>query len=69
MAREVTKKIAATTAQGGRRRAFRANFGSLAGSIKTIHELEFVTEIASFQLAHKSSNLMMFRLPRIPQKL
>jgi len=57
MAGEVATKIAATgekIAQAGWERRFGVIFGSLADSIKTIHELGFVVYIASFQLAKKS---------------
>ena len=41
---------------------FRYHFETLAGSIKTKLELSFIVDIASFQLAQKSSNLVMFWL-------
>jgi len=40
-------------------RAFLARFG-------TKHELGFLVNIASFQLVQKSSNLVMFWLPKVP---
>ena len=47
-----------------RGRDFGCLFETLAGSIKTKHELGFIVDIASFQLTQKSSNLVMFWLPK-----
>jgi len=39
------------------------------GEIKIKHGPEFIVDIASFQLIQKSSNLVMFWLPKMPLKV
>jgi len=47
-----------------RGRGFECLIKTLMSSIKTKLELGFIVDIASFQLAQKSSNLVMFWLPK-----
>ena len=61
------------TAQGSQRRANRGgrlecDFEGFASSFKIKHELGFIVDIASFQLASKSSKWVMFWLPNLPPK-
>jgi len=50
-------------------RGFGQVFKALACSIKKKYELNFIIDVASFQLHQKSSNLAMFWLPKNTLKL
>jgi len=48
---------------------FEQKFKGLVGFIKIIYEPGFIVYVTSFQLAQKSSHLVMFWLPKMPSKV
>ena len=64
-----TRAIGDGAAQVGRGEDFERKFEALANPVKTKNKLGFIADIASFHLVHKSSNLVMFWLPKIQPKV
>ena len=58
------RNFCTTRVRGDREGGFACVFQALAASVKSRYELVFIVDIARFQLAQKSINLVMFWLSK-----